>query len=342
MDGTMNEGGFTRGRPERDQKRPAPAASQNGSDQNGGGPLVHPAFFYSSLQDFLEVMVPYVAGGINGGHCVFVAARGDYLAPLRAELGALADGTRMADTHEWFPHPATRLRAFHELISDGTSQGAERLCLAGEPVWPWGPPELVREWQRYESILNAVLSSFSVSLMCLYDASSLDASILSTALRTHPTFHCDGASGPSPDFQEPEAFLRGSNPLPAPPPEGSSRMTRILETSAARRFLNELILRAGIEPGRAADLRTAANEVLTNALVYGGEATLTAWTEGDHFFCQIEDRGGGIADPMAGYRPPSEEGSSGRGLWISRQLVDLLQIVPTSAGTTVRMTVRRN
>jgi hypothetical protein len=32
--------------------------------------------------------------------------------------------------------------------------------LAGEPVWPTGPPELIREWQRYESALNAVLAPF--------------------------------------------------------------------------------------------------------------------------------------------------------------------------------------
>jgi hypothetical protein len=32
---------------------------------------------------------------------------------------------------------------------------------------------------------------------------------------------------------------------------------------------------------------------------------------------------------------------AGRGLWLARQLVDLLQIVPNSTGTTVRLYVDR-
>ena len=54
-----------------------------------------------------------------------------------------------------------------------------------------------------------------------------------------------------------------------------------------------------------------------------------------------QDDGPGIADPLAGYLPPADAMEAGRGLWLARQLVDLLQIVPNSTETTVRLHVDR-
>jgi len=59
------------------------------------------------------------------------------------------------------------------------------------------------------------------------------------------------------------------------------------------------------------------------------------------FLCQIQDDGPGVADPLAGYVPAAEAMDAGRGLWLARQLVDLIQIVPKSTGTTVRLHVNR-
>ena len=302
--------------------------------------LEHPALLYRSLEDFLEVMVPYVRAGIDNEETVFVAARGDYLPALRAGLNDRAEAAQFADTFDWHPHPASRLRAFHEFVSDELEAGAERIRLAGEPVWRSEPPEFTREWQRYESVLNDVLAPFPIRLMCLYDLSRLHPSILDGALRTHPTIHRGGTQGASDDFEEPEEFLRRRNPPPPTPPAHAASMPNVPDTHRSRRFLSETALRAGIPPDRAADLNVAANEVLTNALVHGGGASMWAWTEGGRFVCHIEDRGIGISDPLAGYKPPSEHVSNGRGLWIARQLVDLLQIVPGPTGTVVRLWIR--
>jgi len=303
--------------------------------------LEHPALLYGTVEEFLSCLVPFVSGGIDNGEPVFVAVGADHLAALRDEVGEGAAGVTWADTREWHPDPATRLRAFHELVRDELAGGATRLRLVGEPVWPADAPELVLEWKRYESVLNAVLGPFPVSLVCTYDTSRLDPSITADARRTHPRVR-EGAERVSPQFEAPEQLLGQWVAELPPPPADAAAFQGSVDLHAAREFLNGEALAAGLKPARARDLCLAATEVLTNALVHGGGgAGLRAWPLEGTFFCQIDDAGRGLTDPLAGYLPPSPAVDSGRGLWLARQLVDLLQIVPAPGGTTVRLRMAR-
>lgn len=305
--------------------------------------LEHPALLYSNTEDFLDSMVPYVRDGLEQDEVVFVAARGDNLAALRAEIGERGGRAGWADTEEWHPHSATRLRAFFEFVTDELAAGATSIRLAGEPVWPAEPPELVREWQRYESALNHVLARFPVTLVCLYDAARLDPTILSTARVTHPTLRQGAPDQPSEEFERPEEFLARWNSELPPPPPWADQLPPFVDLASARHFVYEQAIRHGVGPVPASDLCFAANEAITNALVHGGGVTgLWVWDQDGRFVCQVEDRGPAISDPLAGYRPPSAEASSGRGLWLARQLVDLLQIVPGHPGTTVRLQAGRS
>ncbi len=306
--------------------------------------LDHPAFLYGSLEEFVDGMKPYVTAGIENGETVFVVARGDYLPALRAEIGDGADAVWWEDTQEWHPHPSTRLRAFYEFVVEELAAGVTWIRLAGEPVWPVGQPELVREWQRYEAVLNAVLAPFPVSLVCLYDSGQLDASVLESAQCTHRVIRWDGQEAPSVAYVEPEDLLRRWSLQSPPPPSWASlmRIASLEDLPAARRFLRERARLADVGPDRSMDLSVATTEVLTNALRHGGgDVRLFAWGESESFICQVEDRGRGIVDPLAGYRPPRDE-ANGRGLWLARQLVDLLQIVPGLQGTIVRLRVARS
>lgn len=95
--------------------------------------LEHPALLYGEIEAFLDVMVPFVTEGLEVGEPVVVAVGNHELAALRERVGA-ASGVRWLDTREWIPHPATRLRAFHVLVTNELARGAARLRLVGEPV----------------------------------------------------------------------------------------------------------------------------------------------------------------------------------------------------------------
>lgn len=302
--------------------------------------LEHPALLYGDIDSFLSALVPFVTGGLEAGEPVVVAVASAELEALRAEVSTPSGGVRWFDTRQWHPHPASRLRAFHELVNEELARGASRLRLAGEPLWPAGPPEHVLEWERYESVLNEVLAPYPVTLICTYDTTRLAPSIAASARRTHPVVR-NGEVGPSGEFVSPFELLRRRNADVARPPPGAATTPMPHDLAAARDFIETECLRAGVPIVPAMDLVIAANEVLTNALAHGGGAVgVWVWAEEGRLLCQVEDRGPGIEDPLAGYRPPNDVASDGRGLWIARQLVDLLQIDGGQPGTRVRLHAR--
>lgn len=303
--------------------------------------LEHPALLHGSTQEFLDFMAPFVGEGVDRGEPVFVAVGGELVEALRAALGRRSERIGWAVTDAWYPNPLQRLRAFHELVLRELTQGARRVRLVGEPLWPPGEPELAVEWQRYESVLNEVLAALPVTLVCTYDASRLEEAVLATARRTHRSVYRGGERCAG-DYVAPADFLRGRRAPLSPVPPSALRLESPRDLGAARRVLAEQALAFGLSTEQSWDLCLAASEVLGNALRHGGGAAeLLAWSERGSLLCQIRDRGGGIADALAGYRPPDARAESGRGLWMARQIVDLLQIESGESGTTVRLRVRR-
>src|SRR5262249_10896798 len=76
----------------------------------------------------------------------------------------------------------------------------------------------VRNWGRYESLLNRAFASRSGWIVCPYDTASLSGEIVAVARRTHPTTSTLPARAPSPahfDGQELGAPVAVAEPLVA-------------------------------------------------------------------------------------------------------------------------------
>ena len=199
--------------------------------------------------------------GAENREPAFVAVGANHLAALRDAVGAGAPGVTWADTRKWHPNSSTRLRAFHEYVTERVADGATRIRLIGEPEWYEARPDLIREWTRYESVLNMVLATLPVSVVCTYDTSRLDPAIVANARRTQPVV-CDGEEAPSPDFLDPAELLRTWNPEPPPPPAWAPSLDRPADLSTARLFVREEAMRAGVTFERATNMAMAANEIL--------------------------------------------------------------------------------
>jgi anti-sigma regulatory factor (Ser/Thr protein kinase) len=100
---------------------------------------------------------------------------------------------------------------------------------------------------------------------------------------------------------------------------------------------------SGLPSRRVGHLVTVAHELAANAIRHaGGTGWLRLWRDQHTVYCQVTDRGPGIADRAVGTTPPDLSGTSGRGMWICRQLCDGLTIDTLAAGgTTVTATMGR-
>jgi anti-sigma regulatory factor (Ser/Thr protein kinase) len=92
-------------------------------------------------------------------------------------------------------------------------------------------------------------------------------------------------------------------------------------------------------------LLIVAVELATNAIRHGGgTGRLRLWHDNGHLYCQVSDRGPGIADPAVGRtRPDPTRLDGGRGMWICRNLATevVIDSGPGGRGATVTAVISR-
>lgn len=133
------------------------------------------------------------------------------------------------------------------------------------------------------------------------------------------------------------AAAAGSLPLTSPPANARTIGYRD-DLAAVRRFTAVQAQRAGLRPARVTDLVIAVNELAANTVAHtAGPGTLTIWSTPSEIICQVSDTGH-ITDPLAGTRPGLP--GSHIGLWVVRQICDLVEIQTSPAGTTIRLHMR--
>jgi anti-sigma regulatory factor (Ser/Thr protein kinase) len=132
-----------------------------------------------------------------------------------------------------------------------------------------------------------------------------------------------------------------SQPLSAPP-DGAEALRYERSLTSVRKFIATRAQRAGLPPHRAEDLVIAVAELAANTLAHtDGPGTVTFWATPDEVVCQVQDKGQ-ISDPLAGnVRPAPDASGGGRGLWLVREVCDLVEMRSGEAGTTVRVHMRR-
>jgi anti-sigma regulatory factor (Ser/Thr protein kinase) len=110
-----------------------------------------------------------------------------------------------------------------------------------------------------------------------------------------------------------------------------------------RRDVETLASRCGLEDLRLYYFVVAVNEIMTNAIHHGGgEGSLRIAWLGEFFECEVVDQGPGFPpEQLAGAIKPAADTLSGRGLWLTRQLCDKVDIASDETGTRVTLVFRR-
>lgn len=319
-------------------RRPAePTGAMTGIDEVGG-PL-HTAVCHRTTDEALEHLVPFLEEALRHKDDVFVNLSADRGAALRAELGRDADRVRWSDTQHWYPHPGRRLRAIQDLVEGQARHGRGRLRFVGECAFAAGPPALVAEWERFDAVLNDALVGVPVSMVCTYDTSELAPELVERVGCSHPLLGLS-PSVENAEYVAPADYLAQARSAPAPVPQGAERLSGRPKPAAVRALVQKVLRDAGLSEDRVDDISVAATEIATNAWQVGAEQIEVAcWHQDGELGVQVDDDGPGLSDPLAGYRRPAPSDERGRGLWIVRQLADVLEIWPRDGGTSIRLRV---
>ena len=296
--------------------------------------LFHQAFVYDSDEQLVERVAPFLREGLEEGPTIAVLTRRHW-SLLREELGSEADDVPFTDSDDFYVRPVDALAAYDATMKDLLASGATSVRVAGEiPSQPtrgdWS------EWIAYEAIINHALADLPAHVLCVYGTQTAPDHVIEAVWQTHP--HVDGdASGSHSDYHDPRDFVAAHTAEPSSAPD-LRRLAPGGDPLKFRELLGAELAEVRAPRARVLDMLVAANEVFENAGRHGGgvSAVRAGLVEG-WFVCEIEDRGPGLDDPLAGYLPPRPEQARGEGLWVARRLVRRLELLDNSPGLIVRL-----
>ena len=209
-------------------------------------------------------------------------------------------------------------------------------------------------WTELDAAVNVALADLPVRLVCFYPEMPLHLSVLEGARRNHPQVLVDGRLRHNAEFRSPRDVLAG-HPAATPTLLGAPDLRlpfHAWQLHEVRHAVRGLAGAAGLTEDRISDVVLAVNEVATNAVEHGirhsapghtapgdtapRHAELHVWVLPSGLVCEVHD-GGTLTDPLPGLHPPHPSDPRGRGLWIARQICDLLHVWSDGSGTHVRV-----
>jgi hypothetical protein len=188
----------------------------------GLAPGDHVCAFYLGLEARDEVLLPYLAAGLEAGDkCICVLDAPDPSEVL-ARLGPGLDVEAYLASHQLEVRDSTdaylrsgrfsveeTLAFWHEAVGTAVEGGRYRFARsAGELTWALGGlPDVVDELVRYEAELNRFASLYPQVILCLYDLERFGGGIVVDMLKTHPRVLLGGMVLENPHYLSPDEFL---------------------------------------------------------------------------------------------------------------------------------------
>jgi transcriptional regulator with XRE-family HTH domain len=164
--------------------------------------LRHRVAVYEEEDEFLASTVPFLSGVAERSEAAVAILGKRKITLLRGRLGPEADAVTFADPRDCYRSPGAALAAHREFVETAIADGATWVRILGEPAWRGGKAR-APHWFRYEALLNLVFGPAPVSVLCLYDARRLDASMIDLLRAAHPETVEQGKIQVCPAYSDP-------------------------------------------------------------------------------------------------------------------------------------------
>jgi anti-sigma regulatory factor (Ser/Thr protein kinase) len=297
--------------------------------------LRHAAFVFDDEDEFVGRTAAHLLEGMEEEEALIAVLTRSNRAAMRDALGGDAQEVLFLDCDAQYLRPARTLASYDAVVRRTAEERRSTVRVVAE-MPPSQTAIEASEWLAYEAIFNLALAHLPASVLCLYDERAVSESVIDMVWKTHPWSFSDGRAA-NPLYQRPEhvtsllAPARGPVSGLEPVPIGG-------DVGAFRERVASAMIARGLPQACVVNMLVAASEIMDNAKEHaGGASEARVGMVAGRFVCEISDQGPGLADPMAGYYPPLSGRSPGDGLWVARQLVHLLEIIPSAPGTTVRL-----
>ncbi|TFV62571.1 UNVERIFIED_ORG: sensor histidine kinase [Bacillus sp. AZ43] len=305
----------------------------------------HAAAVVGSEAELLAVALPFLDAGLQAGDLVALTCPPETVALISRELGervhAVEFDTRLSLLGARAPDALSTCSRY---LERATSAGSGRLRILadvdfGSEAADW------REGQRFESVFNRLTGDAPVSCVCMYDSRRLPAPVVESAGHTHPVLVQGQSWTANPAFRDPSSYIP-SLPLPREPVEDGDPVFAVDDARTLAGLRHQLgAVIASLVPGKELqeDLHLAASEIAANAFRHGARpVSARVWADAERIVCVISDAGTSYGDPISGFVPAHgpDLSAGGMGLWLARKLWDHVDVLPSPAGLSVRLSTR--
>jgi anti-sigma regulatory factor (Ser/Thr protein kinase) len=306
----------------------------------------HAALIVDTDETLRHRLLPRLRVNLDRNAPVLMVVGADTERLVRAELGASGDRLEWSDTSAFYQRLGFAFSGFRSYLAAQHAAG-RRVHVVAEPDLSAGvsrdiPFDRASAYMSFEAMCTSAYAGFGCPITCIYDSRRQPEQIIENVRTVHD--HEVTAEGDVVNDRHvpPAEFLAGRNdvPLSAPP-----RLTDLDLPVRRADDLGDLARAVASWAGSREfadpavdDVVIAVVEIATNGLVHGvPPVRVRAWWQGDTLVTQVDDAGGRPLPALAGYVAPGANPAAGRGLWLARQLADVVSVHTGPCLTSVRL-----
>jgi anti-sigma regulatory factor (Ser/Thr protein kinase) len=300
---------------------------------------------HHGVDELVDILAPLLRAAVTDGDLVWAAVDDPTREAIERRLGAAASGFVFGEPGQPYSYSGQTTAARRaERLREVNGDGRAALILSdaatvGGPDPDFSAPDF---WSVVDASCNLALSGLPVTLVCLCDSERTSEDTERILYWNHPELFVDATTSPNPRYRSPAEVL-ASTPVPPAPALGPPSQERPFADSSALRGIRVLArrhgLEAGLAPTRIDGLVVAVCELVSNSIEHGpGHGTVSWWISPGRVVVQIDDDGP-MTSITPGLRRPDTRSVRGRGVWLARQLSDILHLWTGVDGTHARLEI---